>query len=595
MGRGDAVSRCGCSRGGSGGVLVAGPGLDISGDGTPQRPRTIQIVPDPHVCDIAETCMSRALCRGLSYDGSCIGVDISADEGNQLGLEADGIYGSCDDVLLCGLTVDNIPTPVRGAVFGAGNATSSATFASSYEQAMAMGLTMSMAFPLRIQDGVWIYPQANPSSTLLSPSSPLTWRQVDSASARSIVVSDDAAYARPPVRGYSTLDEILRVTRGRQVVALTAPHQASIPAEGTVQELVDVVARYCDQRGVIIMGLTYTAADRAFLAAARSSGIETGLYLTSANDYTTHPPATIAAEGIKWVFVYQGSAITDDMIRAYVAAGLKVIMTRLRLRTELARADSLGVAGTLADHPGYVYGKLCTRTTDPWNWVNVDPNQVGASAIIRSGWVNEMGASLLASPWAGSPTPGWRFPDEANTRLTGATLLGWARPLNPTAYSLTWEQSWAQLDGARRNANNFGLIIACTDDALPISDDQRQGPATGNGRINGYVLAHAVGDPAAPASTFMEITKINRGTTAGPKVSATGTSNLPVEAWVRLRAVVDAGTITFQRLNADNSVAYQVVLTDSAYRGPYMWAWKNQGETPGGARFRTAYRNLTIT
>ncbi|MFJ4960184.1 hypothetical protein [Streptomyces sp. NPDC088739] len=596
------MTRCGCSRGGSGGVLVAGPGVEISGDGTPQRPRTIEIVADPHVCDLAEECMSRGLCRGLSYDGSCIGIDLSEDPGNQLSFAAEdgGLYGTCDAVLSCGQLVDNLPDFVRGSTFGAG-ANNGPAVAASYERAITMGLPMSMAAPSRLQDGVFAVPLVAPSSSYATPSSPLTWQQVSSHSAQSITFTDDPAWDRLYAqRGPSTLDEMIRICRGRHVLVVTAPREASTPAEGRVQDLVDVITRYCAQRGVIVTTNGGTTADRARLAAARAAGIDTGVHVTSAASAADNPPATLVAEGVKWVFATTAPGITDQMITGYVAAGLDVVLTRAKLHVDVARAETLGMRGVLADDPGYAFRKTCGLTRSPWDWPNWDGAQVGAAQILRDNWTGDLGETTLAEGWWGGGvqpvTTGWRFPNESSGRTAGATLLGWAFPLaSPAAYTITWEQWWGQLDSGKRNQNAFGLLIAAPDDAFPLNTGQTQGPADGTGRASGYLLGHSVGDASTTADNRMAITKLTKGAASGPTVTAASPAPLPPSTWVRFRVVVTAGSITYQRLTGD-TVDYQVAMTDTAYRGHYLWIWKTQGTgAAGNQRMATAYRNLTIT
>lgn len=594
------MSRCGCSRGGSGGVLVAGPGLEIEGDGTPQRPRVIRVVPDPHVCDIVTECLSSTLCRGLSYDGTCVGMDLSAEAGNVLTFAGDGgLFAQCDTAVTCGLTVDNLPAFVVGGSYGAGWNNGPAV-ADSYERAVALGLPMSVLHAQRLGDGTWLASPTVLSGGSYTPSSNRGYHEINSNAARSVLYDHEPAWEWcRPQRGIDDLPHVLDVVRGRHVVSVEAPREVSAPETGTVQELVDQIVQACAQASVIVTveGPNATAADRQRLSVARSAGLVTGVHLRTAADAVTHPAAALVAEGVRWVFIERG--LDDSVFQPYVAAGLQVIFCRAKLRTDLARAQALGVRGILAEDPAYLTGTQVPRRSDPWAWPNLPNGQLGAPQIVRDVWRSQVGQTCTREGWASTAaSAGWRMPNEDPGALAGAVLLGWAAPLpSKTAYTITWEQWWGSLDSGRRNANAFGLVIGALDDSLPISDDQTQGPTLGNGRASGYVLLHQVGDPAAPTAATMTINRITKGAAAGAAVGATGTkANLAAGAWVKFRVIVTATTVTYQRLTATNTVQYAATATDATHRGDYIWAVKIQGSgTTASQRVATAYRNMTIT
>lgn len=594
------MSRCGCSRGGSGGVLVPGPGLEIEGDGTPQRPRVIKVVPDPHVCDIVTGCLSSSLCRGLSYDGTCVGMDLSAEDGNVLSFAEDGgLFGQCDTAVTCGVTVDNLPAFVIGGTYAAGW-NNGPPVAESYERAVSLGVPLSMSTTQRLADGTYLCAASDLNSGANTPTSNRGFHEISSNAARSILYDHETAWEWcRPQRSLDSLPRILDIVRGRHVTTLRAPREASAPQTGTVQELVDQVVNACAQANVIITseGPEATAADRQRLSVARSAGLLTGVYIRVEADAAIHPPAALVAEGVKWAFIHRG--VSDAVIQTYVSAGLQVIVTRVNLRVEVARAQSLGVRGVTAEDPAYASGRLSPRRSDPWAWPNWANGQMGPAQIVRSIWRNQVGQTCTRDGWSTTAvSAGWRMPDEDPGAITGAVLLGWAAPLpSKTAYTITWEQWWQVLDGNRRNSNSFGLVIGALDDAMPINDDQTAGPNTGPGRTSGYVLLHQVGDPAAPTNTTMTINRITKGAAAGAAVGATGTKqHLAAGSWVRFRVIVTATTITYQRLTSANAVQYAATVTDSTHRGDYIWAVKLQGGgTTGSQRLATAYRNMTIT
>lgn len=588
------MGRCGCSRGGAGGVMIPGPGLDITGDGTPQRKRIISVVPNAAWCEIATECITTSLCRGLTFDGTCLAIHVSTDPDNKITLEADGLAGECAAVSDCGSSVDRLPAFICGGTYGAGwnNGPSSAM---EYERAISMGVPMSQAIAVRSCDGVF---HLNPSgaslaSTQFTPVSDRQFCELTSSQMRSLLydMAPEWEWCRAQ-RGLDTMEEVLDITRGRHILSITVPRQVSHPCEGTVQDLVDAVARQCAYKSVILHLDTTgaTVSDRRALSAARAAGIETGITILSAAQAVAHPPADLAAEGIRWV--YLDRFLDDATFTAYKAAGLQVMMHRAILRSDVDRAQALGIRGVLSNAWQYTCTTECTgRTTDPWCWPSWPSDQIGTPQILRQVWRGVMGRSL-AKAGLGC---GWEMPIESVGLQTSVVLLGFMYPLaSTTGYTITWDQRWDPgPEGSAQPARTFGLMICGVTDDLPINRDQVTAATTGMGGASLYELLASIG--SGPDSV-LTINAINKGAASGPAATSPNVVAVPAGSWLTYRAIVTPTQITYQRLDAGGAVVVQAVLAHSGHRGHFIWTTKRQGVgTAASPRFRTSYRNLTIT
>ncbi|BDT39537.1 PI-PLC domain-containing protein [Streptomyces yaizuensis] len=592
------MARYGCFKGGSGGVIVPGPGIQVTGDGTPTRPRRIRIVADPHVTELVEQCISGQLCRGLQHTGECIAVGISGDAGNAVRIaeEDGGLYGTCPANTECGYTADTLPPATFcTGTWGAGWANGPVSTLGSFTQGVAMGLPLSWADTYRLCDGTWIVaPYATPNAGALIPRVDTRWSRVTLGQIRSITIQHDPSYGECAIQsGLTTLDEVLFLTRGRQVLSLLAPSEVSDPESGTVRDLVDTVTRACSA-GNIMLHLTGAAtdADRARLQDARLSGVETGMVITTQEEADRHTPAKLAADGIAWVYVHRG--LPDTVFETYKTAGLQVVLTRALLRSDAARAQRLGLRAVMADDPGYVCGRLKARTASPWCAGTVPAGQINMDTVARDQYSGKLGESASKLPTGPDPC-GWKIPDQETATNADAMLLGWASPITATTYTLDWWQWWNPL-GTTAASNRAGLIICAPDDVWPHDPSGASGPTSGSGRNSGYVLTHEQG--AATGNIAMRIEKFTRGAAAGPSVTRNGTgasNQLPAGRWVRFRALVTPTAITYQRVSdTGNTVTYQVVLgtggvaDPSPHRGGYVWTYR---QTTATTRFSSAYRN----
>lgn len=594
------MARCGCTDDEQNrDVMRGGCGLAITGRGTNASPRTIDLVADDCVCAVVEDCVTDRVCGGLSYAGGCLGVKVSRDGGNRLRIAGDGgVYGDCtaSTAAVCAADVSQIPAFVVAGYHGAGLNVAEQSVRPSFVQATSLGLDLTTCRTSRLADGsFYTGPDNALSDTRYSNSATAagaltgTMPEITTNQAVSLRTTQDVSYGAcdQPQCGLDSLTSVLRETRHRVPLSVELPTGAATTSTTTDTELLDLLNRSCAQGRVIVhVAGTATDAERAKLATFRTAGYETGVQIDTAAQAAVHTAAKLQTEGVKWAYIHK--VVPDATITPYVTGGRQVLLTRVVLRTETARAQALGLRGILSDDPVYAGGAPCSMFADPWCLPAVPSGQIA----IRSAQNDAYRAGARGEKVTGGC--GWVMPVGTTPAMSEAVLLGWASYIQaapPTTYTLTWEMRVTEV-ASRRDAE-LGLIICAPDDSVPL-DASKATPAhtLAAGLTSGYVLRAMVGNTTTPGP--ITITKITKGAAPGPSSTATPTTRFVNGTWVKFTATVTPESITFTQYNGATP-GWTTTLADTSHRGGYMWAnkWDRYDTTP--LKLGWSYRNFVRT
>ncbi|BDT39538.1 hypothetical protein [Streptomyces yaizuensis] len=586
------MSPCNCARE-EADRMVSGGGLSISGRATAQDPRRIELIADEHFCGVVTECTTERVCRGLEYRDGCLGLKLSGDLGNRARIATDGgLYGDCVSEVtgLCDRGVSTLPAWICGGAYGAGLNVSPLSVLRSTELAVGMDLDLSVIRSYRTADRVFVtgpdedigdgnYVKPTPSWT-----GPL--RDISSTELRNVRFDPDPAYGWPVQPcGLDFLSEHVAAARGHTVLSVEVPPE-SFDA-GAMADMVEFLDRECAGDRVIVhlnaanSSATTMDADRAALGQARTAGYETGIQINDPAQAEWNPPAELAAEGVKWVYLH--TALADSVIEPYVGqAGLQCLLWRPMLQSEAQRARDLGMRGVVSDDPSYACGKMCGRSRDSWCYPALPAGQVSSRSLRGQGFRSVRGAKIRDGC-------GWNLtigPQSTDTSLT--TLLGWVPPLpDPEQYTLTWELRLTET--VNRGNSEVGLIIAAPTDA-PFTSDRMVPPQTLDPALNdGYLLRWRIGQtsPAPAITPTVQITRLIQGQPPGPSSAVVNCPATPVNGWARFRAIVTPTSVRFGQM-AGTTFQYVTELSTtvpatgpdlSPVRGQSIWVnqWQRNG------------------
>lgn len=595
------MARCGCTDDEQNrDVMRGGCGLAISGRGTNASPRTIDLVADACMCGVVADCVTDQVCGGLAYVDDCLGVKVSRDGGNRLRIADDGgVYGDCapSTAGVCAADVSQISAFAVAGYHGAGLNVAEQSVRNSFVQATALGLDLTTCRTYRLADGSFFTgPDTALSdirySTSTTAAGALTGTASDLTTTQAVAlrVTQDASYGacEQPQCNLDPLSAIIRETRHRVPLSVELPTGAATTSTTTDTELLALLTRSCALGRVIVhVAGTATDAERAKLATFRAAGYETGVQIDTAAQAAVHTAAKLQTEGVKWAYIHK--AIPDATITPYVTGGRQVLLSRVVLRTETARAQVLGCRGILSDDPVYAGGSPCSMSADAWCLPGVPSGQVSSESVL--------GDSYRAGARGEKVTGGcgWVMPSGgALPVITDTVLLGWASYIQappPATYTLTWEMRVTETL-IRRDAE-LGLIICAPDDSLPVPAAKTQPTHTlAAGLTSGYVLRATVGNTTSGGA--IQITKITKGAAPGPSSSSVPAGRFVNGTWVKFTVTVTPDSITFTQYNG-TTPAWSTVLADTTHRGGYMWTNKWERGDTTALKLGTSYRNLTRT
>lgn len=592
------MARCGCTDEETNrNVMRGGCGIAVSGAGTTTSPRRLDLVGDSCLCAVVRDCVTDKVCGGLSYEDGCLGVNVSHDTGNRLRIADDGgVYADCiGSAAACVADVSALPAFIAGGMWGAGLNVDDLSVRSSFAQAASLGLHLTICKTYRLCDGSFFtgpnvnLTDAKYSNSLGALTGTVTELTVNQAVA--VNITSDVAYGKCQVQdGLDPLSGILKETRHRVPLSVELPTGTATASTTTDTELLDLLTRCCAQgRALVHVDGTATDAERAKLATFRTAGYETGVYINDATAAALHTPAKLQAEGIHWAYIHKN--VPDATITPYVTAGINVLLSRVLLRTETARAQTLGLRGVLSEDPVYALGAPCSMSSDSWCSPALPSGQVGAHSVMFDSYRNARGLKTADGC-------GWEMPVGGSLPMvTDAVLLGWASFVQappPDTYTLTWQMRVT--DVTTRKDTELGLIICAPDDSLPIASAKTTPAHTQNpGLTSGYVLRATVG--SATQVGTITITKITKGAAPGPSSTATNTVRMTSNTWMKFSATVSPTQVTFSAYSSTTATTptWTTTLADTTHRGGYIWTHKWERADTGSLKAQTAFRNFVRT
>lgn len=586
-------SGCGC--GGSKGLLVGGPGIDLAGSGTTGDRWVPSIKGDAAMCEIVEDCVGGILCagKGLVYDdaANCLAVKISGKAGNDVRLGADGglWFGRQGNPVdgVCGRTIETMPAFVRGGMFGAGrNAITNGYDAPDWSTAGA-GLDATLMWAAVGCDGsIWVVPGLEPGSSYWEHTQPgRDWADFSGAQIQQFQFGYELAEGQPSdfqVCQPLTLDRWLDIIQGKQIGFLELPSYLSRAQSQLVR---DRIKARCMERQVI------PVAQSALRLAEvwedwTAAGFDVGVYVAgtgipSASDLAGYLPN-------KRLWVLLPDAASDTVIKDHVASGKQVMIWDGARRYMVDRAKRLGARGALSDDPLYAFDTgPCRMLRDPWCYDAIPAGQV----------THRDGAGFYAGNQGyrftdGASSCGWHSSKGSNATTSGrwAMTPGWALPIPTswTSYQVDWSQLWDAFAG---RSGGTGMIVCSNDDRAPVLAD-------GSGispDASGYsaLMMHA--------TSGLQLRQLPTET-GTPLAQTTGTGPIPVNVWHRFRVTVTPTRVTFCQMESSGAnpaciSTQSISTTDTAYRGRFMHFYRIQRQTatstPWG-RVDVAWRDFTL-
>jgi hypothetical protein len=591
------MARCGCTDDETNrNVMRAGCGISVSGEGTNADPRRIELIASDCMCGVMQSCVTDRVCEGLSYRDGCLGLNIATANGNRLTLGSDGgLFADCGTLAVneCVAQVSALPAFVCGSTFGAGANVSEDNTLPSYVQAVTLGVDLTLASVVRLCDGAFYVAPARDladiryrvsTQSFVKPTGPVARTTTNNVLA--LQVDDDPTYGLCTtdddgvIYGLAPLTGVLAETRTRVPLSIELPTGTgtSTTTQATVEELLDLLSQNCAlDRALVHVDGSATSIERAWLSDFRGAGYQTAVYIANADQAAVHTAQQLWSEGVEWVYLHKN--LPDNTIQTYVARGIQVLLAHCLQQVDVTRAEDLGARGVLADDPAWVCGDPCGSGLDsgsgldPWCSDAVPSGQITASQIATGVTRGNRG-----SKFGGVGDCGWAMqttgPLPARAQTTLIPFASWGRLGPPIGYTYTWEM---RVEGSTlgRTSSELGLIIACTDDTLPLEGARTRGVDTLNpARVNGYALTSTLGWSAA--STLMRIWKLTKGQAPVELGSffQGGTPWTPGQ-WLRANVVVSETQIVFGL--AVNDVGLPtwgtVTATDGEHRGSKVWAY----------------------
>ncbi|MER6610239.1 hypothetical protein ABT282_31095 [Streptomyces sp. NPDC000927] len=305
---------------------------------------------------------------------------------------------------------------------------------------------------------------------------------------------------------------------------------------------------------------------------------------------TLWTPDEVKAAGVEWVMLPHGFA--DNTFKAFVAAGINVLMRSDSRHSTRQRAVNLGIRGALCADPnyyrggtpaGYTYGYR--SESDPWEnrtpatgqlTHKTDTYGVSSGAGLVRGRTTTSGQGLVIPKSFGS---GVSRP---------AILAGWVCPItNPEAYSIAWDARWNSM-AANASLAKLGILFGAATDQDPYfwpKDDKlnpQKRPAGPRPMYRAFQRQNGeIGIGVWPASGGEYVVLAKKATPA-----------MTQGTWSGYRLTVAGAKITLTRTMADGT-KHSVATDDTSYRGAYFHVEKEETVSGSAANpFEAQVRNV---
>jgi hypothetical protein len=563
-------------------------------------------------CDAIMSCIADNLGRGLEFNEATGQIDLrlSTDADNVAAIGTDDGFFSPTVTgpgeMVWPLTVATLPAQAISAVAGS-NLVGPATAPQMIEYSVANGIDIYSVGVYGIADNT-VFEQIgamttsvttytdNPGDMAQRYMSSLTVQNLhydagsrDNPTGRNSdapvsLLTPDGGWGGfyAPVFKPRTIDETLRIVRGRMVVELTVQRLTLTEAqiEAHLIATVDAVVRAGAQDWVIIQVPPLLDDDsRApiddWVAIVTDAGITAGLNLNS--EWQMPAPFTaaeIVASGATWVTIGTQSVAngaTDARITELVTAGLEVAGITSARQYWTTHAFGLGVRAVRSSDAVYARGVRGVAGDLNYRQPLIPGLSTRTTATGALTAVTDVETAMWNPGFARTDQPGRWFPEQygwpspTSQLVRNSQLLGTICPIpNATNYVIELRVRRETFVGtANRSA---GLFFAVPDDR-GISF-----PDTGstNTFANGYqAFLHS-----RTTGTTMQLYRVTNGLQTSLGSITTGTVTYTANTWITLRATVTPAGVTFE---AVSGVTNSISSGDTTWRGAYAYyLWDDQ-------------------
>lgn len=389
--------------------------------------------------------------------------------------------------------------------------------------------------------------------------------------------------------GGLTLSEVLSHVGLRTVIMI----ELVSTTDQFVDLVLQMVRRHCAQEAVIV-----SAQDPVDLEPFQEDNIATMLWLPNEEAAAAHPPSQVTGAGIGWVAVDQ--SLPDETIVSYSAQGLDVILMTLSRHWHWNRVDAVGARGCLSDDPVYMMGfddptihRVGSGHTSLRHY-GVLPGQLSYRTDVESYWPpwsrgeklmgwgpdgSSTGPIPLLPPLSAADASQWVASTEpiANRSMSGYGLVipqsssgieppngihdilaGWLCPIpNPQNYAIEYQVSFCS--SPDQGGRNVGIFFGMPDDRT-YQDQMDAGAEFWQASFqwnSSMLLRRYSGGEVA------EVVTVDTEETVQPG------------AWFRFRVIVDDVSVTVQRVQTNGTIRNELTLPGEAF-GPYLMLYKNE-------------------